>query len=341
MKAICFEAPKVIKIMDVKEPICGREDVILNVKNIGLCGTDLNSYRGKMPLVKYPRIPGHEISGIVIEKGVGVPDSINIDDKVMVSPYTNCGLCPPCRKGRFNTCENNQTLGVQREGALREKISIHYSKIFSSDNLTLDELVLVEPLSVGYHAANRGKVSEIDLVLLFGCGTIGIGALLAVLRKGATALVVDIDDNKLKNAKKFGAHFVVNSRKEDVMEFVNDLTNGRGVDVVIETAGSPETYKKSVEVVSFGGRVVYVGYSHIDVVYDTTLFVKKELNIYGSRNALNVFPSVIKMLELRERQYTDLITKKYSFTNTHYAFDYWDNYPEKINKILIDVSAKN
>ena len=168
MKAFVIAEKEVVEAKMIEDPVMGPTDVLIEVRYVGLCGSDLNSYRGLMPFVTLPRIPGHEISGVIIEKGVNVPKTLNIGDKVTVSPYTNCGVCPACRAGRINTCEFNQTLGVQRDGALTERIAVSFEKVFKSEILTLQELALVEPFSVGYHAANRGNICETDSVLLFG-----------------------------------------------------------------------------------------------------------------------------------------------------------------------------
>ncbi len=339
MKAFAITAPKSIQEIDVEEPVIDANEILLEVHYIGLCGSDLNAYRGLMPLVTFPRIPGHEISGIIIDKGPGVPSSFKIGDKATVSPYTNCGVCPACRAGRINTCEFNQTLGVQRDGALTKKIRIPYDKVYTNEKLSLQELVLVEPMSVGYHAANRGEVCETDTVLLIGCGTIGMGALCAATRKGATLIVLDIDDKKLEIAKNFGATHLINSRKENALTRIMDLTGNEGVNVVIEAAGNPSTFVLALEAVSFAGRVISIGYSKENVNFNSQLIVRKELNIYGSRNALRVFPSVIQMFERREKSYLDLITKTFQFDQVPEAFNFWDENPGIISKILINVKG--
>ena len=337
MKAISFPAPRQVEIIDIPSPQPGPEEVLVEVRYIGLCGTDLNIYRGLMSLVSYPRIPGHEVSGIIQEKGGQVPESIRVGDSVMVSPYTNCGLCPACRNGRPNCCQFNQTYGVQRDGVMTSYFAVHYSQVFANNKLSFKELALVEPLSVGYHAANRGRITEVDTVLVIGCGTIGIGVIAAAARKGATVIVTDIDEAKLADAQKFGAHHTVNSAQQDVLAAVKELTNSEGVSVAIEAVGLPDTFRLAVEAVAFAGRVVYVGYAKKEVCYDTTDFVRKELDILGSRNALRVFPAVIKMLEQRQQPFVELITKIYPFEQAADAFRDWDAAPPKFSKILIDV----
>lgn len=339
MQAVSLSAPKTLEFVDIPEPLVGPEELLIDVHYVGLCGSDLNAYRGLMPLLSYPRIPGHEVSGVIAGTGDAVPGSFGLGDSVVVSPYTNCGLCPACRAGRPNTCQFNQTYGVQRDGVMTRRFAVHYSKVFVNNDLTLKELALVEPLSVGYHAANRGRVTETDSVLVIGCGTIGIGVIAAAARKGATVIATDIDDGKLANARKFGAEYTINSVEEDVLVAVGALTNGEGANVAIEAVGLPATFRLAVEAVSFAGRVAYIGYAKSEVTYDSTAFVLKELDIMGSRNALRVFPAVIKMVEKRQFPFLDLVTKVYPFSETAQAYHDWDSVPGNFAKILIDVRA--
>jgi threonine dehydrogenase-like Zn-dependent dehydrogenase len=336
MRAISIQAPRNVELVDIAEPQPGPEDVLVEIHFVGLCGSDLGMYQGTFAIGTYPRIPGHELSGLVVARGDRVPDAIREGDRVALWPYTECGVCPACRAGRPNCCQFNQTMGLQRDGALTARYAIHYSKIFSSNVLSLKELALVEPMSVGYHAANRGQVSEVDSVLVIGCGTIGLGVIAASVRKGATVIAVDVDDHKLELAARFGARHTINSTRQDLLGEVARLTGGEGVGVAIEAVGLPQTFRMAVEAVCYAGRVVYVGYAREQVCYDTTDFVRKELDIRGSRNALRVFPAVIKMLESRQQPFEELITRIYPFAQTAQALHDWDANPGAYTKILID-----
>jgi threonine dehydrogenase-like Zn-dependent dehydrogenase len=339
VRAIQLIEPRKVEVVEAPEPRLGPEDVLVEVHCIGLCGTDLSAYRGLFPLLTYPRILGHEVGGVIVAKGERVPARVRIGDRVMLDPYSNCKLCPACRAGRPNCCEFNQTLGVQRDGALAEQIAIHYEKVFASQSLSLWELALVEPLSVGYHATNRGRVSEVGTVLVLGAGTIGLGAIVAAARKGARVVAVDVDDAKLDQARRFGAQVAINSRREDVLAVTRGLTDAEGVSVAIEAIGLPETYRLAVDAVCFAGRVVYIGYAKHEVSYDTAEFVRKELEILGSRNALRVFPAVIGMVERRERPFSELISRVYPFAETGQALADWHAAPGQVTKLLIDVRA--
>lgn len=335
MRAVLMSKPGSVELRDLPEPVLGPEEVLVEIKLIGLCGSDLNSFRGLSPMVIYPRIPGHEVAGTIVAKGSAVPDSVVLGSRCTVSPYTHCGHCPACRRGRTNTCQFNQTYGVQRDGAMLQRLALHHSKVFCSSILSLEELALVEPLSVGYHAANRGRVCETDDVLVFGCGAIGLGAIAASARKGARVIAVDLDPAKLALARRFGAADTINSKEKDVLESVKALTQGDGVSVAIEAVGHPATYNLAVDAAAFAGRVVCIGYAKDDVSFATKKFVMKELDILGSRNALLVFPSVIQMLEKRERPYLDMVSKTYALEDAVQAFADWDKAPQNFTKILI------
>ena len=337
MKSVLINEAYKVSVIEVDEPILSSDEVLLEIYYIGLCGSDLSSYKGMSPMVVYPVVPGHEVSAVIKSKGVNVPDSYSIGDMVTVNPYSACRVCPACRVGRTNTCEFNQTLGVQRYGALKKYFAIHHSKLIKSSILTEKEFALVEPLSVGYHAANRGGVSETDTVLIFGCGMIGIGAILASIRKGATVIAVDLDDKKLELVKSFGVKHIINAKDTDVIKRVREITNGEGANVCIEAVGVPATYTTAIEAAAFAGRVVYIGYAKSDILFNTSLFVKKELTICGSRNAQFEFRPVVQMLEGKTIDNNQLITKIYPMDETGQALKDWYENPSEFIKILIDV----
>ncbi|HEY2469834.1 MAG TPA: alcohol dehydrogenase catalytic domain-containing protein [Terracidiphilus sp.] len=207
MKAIVFEEPGRAVLKHVAEPRRGEGDVLLAVRRIGLCGSDLNSFRGRNPLVSYPRIPGHEIAATVIDAGTHGEWQAGTD--VTLSPYAACGRCTSCLRGRPNACRDNQTLGVQCDGALTEMVAVPAAKLFRAD-LSLKELCLVEPLTVGFHAAGRGRVTAADVIAVFGCGGVGLGAIAGAAFRSARVVGVDVDDVKLEIARKAGATHTIN-----------------------------------------------------------------------------------------------------------------------------------
>ena len=206
MKALVIESPELIKVLEVERPHPAAGEVLLRMHYVGFCGSDLSTYLGRNPMVCYPRVPGHEISGVIYELGEEVPEDFHAGDAVTVVPYTSCGECPACRRGRKNACRENQTLGVQRDGAMQEFITVPWQKILAAPALNELELAMVEPLTVGFHAIRRGRVQASETVMVLGCGMIGAGAIAAAARRGARVIAVDIDAQKLKLARLLGVH---------------------------------------------------------------------------------------------------------------------------------------
>src|SRR5579863_7804049 len=229
MKAVVLEGPGQAQLAAVPEPGRGHEDeILLQVRKIGLCGTDLNSYRGRNPLITFPRIPGHEIAATVAELNPRHPEWLP-GTPVTLSPYKSCGQCAACRRNRPNACRFNQTLGVQRDGALTEFIAAPAEKLFRAD-LSLKELSLVEPLTVGFHSTARGRVTAADTVAVFGCGGVGLGAVAGAAFRGATVIGVDLDDAKLATARKAGAAYTIHTSDDNLHARLAELTGGRGPD---------------------------------------------------------------------------------------------------------------
>ena len=338
MKAVVLEGPGQAQLTSDAEPRPAAEDeILLQVRRIGLCGTDLNSYRGRNPLITFPRIPGHEIAATVAQLNPNYPEW-QPGMPVTLSPYRNCGQCAACRRRRPNACRFNQTLGVQREGALTEFIAVPAEKLFRA-NLSLKELCLVEPLTVGFHSSARGRVTADDTVAVFGCGGVGLGAVAGAAFRGATVIAVDLDDAKLATARSAGAAFAINTTSEDLHEKLEELTGGHGPDVVIEAIGSRQTFRAAVDEAAFAGRVVYIGYAKEEVAYETRLFVQKELDILGSRNALpEDFHDVIRMLEAHRFPVDEAVTHIVPMEEAPRILEAWNHEPTRFGKIMIEVS---
>ena len=334
MKALVMYGPGDLRPESVPEPKMKAREALLRVRRVGLCGSDLNSYRGRNPLVSYPRVPGHEIAATIVE--MSERHSVFTEGMdVTLSPYSHCGGCAACRNGRFNACQYNQTLGVQRDGALAEYISVPLDRLYSA-NLNLKELCLVEPLTVGAHAVARANVTARDTVAIFGCGGVGLGAIAASAFRGATTIAIDVDDSKLAIAREAGASHSIHSQREVPAQALTALVGERGPDVVIEAVGMPETFRAAIELVSFTGRVVYIGYAKEQVAYETRLFVQKELDIRGARNALpDDFRQVIEMLENQRFPVESAIDKVVPFNEAAEALRAWSDRPSQFKKIMI------
>jgi threonine dehydrogenase-like Zn-dependent dehydrogenase len=334
MRAIVMHSPASVRVEGIPDAVRKAGEALLRVRYVGLCGTDLNSYRGRNPLVSYPRIPGHEISA-TIEAIDASSSNLSVGTNVTLSPYTSCGVCAACRNNRRNACQFNLTLGVQRDGALAEYISVPVEKLYTA-RLSLHELCLVEPLTVGCHSVARARVTNTDTVAIFGCGGVGLGAVAASAFRGAKTIAIDVDDGKLEIAGKAGAAHRINSQQQDPTAVVRELTDGLGAEVVIEAVGRPETFLGAIDLVAYTGRVVYIGYAKEPVTYETKLFVQKELDIMGARNALpRDFEEVISMLEQNRFPVDEAISTIVRLDDVPEALAAWDKDPASFTKIMV------
>ena len=338
MKTLVIDAPGKFSYGEKARPVPKDGEVLLRVRRLGFCGTDLSTFRGLNPLIAYPRVPGHEIAATIEAVTPGVPANLKIGLEVTVMPYTPCGHCPACRGGRPNACRTNLTLGVQHDGAFTDYIVAPWQKVVTA-KLGLRELALVEPLAVGFHAAARGRVTKEDTVLVFGCGMIGLGAIAAAgLHRGANVIAVDLEDSKLALAKKAGAAHVINSKRENLTERVQALTRGDGANVCIEAVGAPATFLAAVEQVGYTGRVVYIGYAKAPIAYDTKFFILKELDILGSRNSTTEdFRAVIALLESGRYPVAETITRTVPFAESGAALAAWAENPGVVTKIHVEM----
>ena len=338
MDAFLIKAPGTTAIVSREKPTPAADEVLLRIRTVGLCGSDLSTYRGMNPLVTYPRIPGHEIGATIEEVGLYVPDTLRPGINVTATPYTSCGRCLPCKHGRYNCCRSNETLGVQRDGALTEYIVVPWKKVIAGDGLSLPELALIEPLSVGFHAVDRARISSSDTVVVLGCGMIGLGVVAGAVFRRARVVAVDIDNLKLDIARQAGATDSINTANLSLHDALHCKTSGEGPEVIIEAIGLPEMFRAAVEEVAFAGRVVYVGYSKNPVTYDAAIIVKKELDVLGSRNAIpEDFSAVVDMLHRRHFPVDSVITQTVPLDHAGKILEAWHTLPQAFTKIQITI----
>lgn len=336
MKAIQIVSEGKVDIVEKTKPQYGKEEVLIKIHYVGFCGSDLNTFRGLNPMVKLPVIPGHEIGAMIEAVGEKVPEKFKPGTACTVNPYTNCGYCPSCRNGRPNACEHNQTFGVQRDGAMSEYIVVPWQKVIPDAEITPRNFALVEPMSVGFHAVSRAQVTDLDVVMVIGCGMIGIGAIVRAALRGASVIAVDVDDQKLALAKRLGASYTINSQTENVHIRLQEITDGTGPDVVVEAVGAPPTYQMAINEVAFTGRVVCIGYAKSDISFTTKYFVMKEIDIRGSRNAMpEDFRAVMQYMKRGTCPVDELISGIYEPEQAQSALEGWMANPGKVFRILI------
>ena len=338
MKAIQITHQQELNIVELEKPQAPSQgEVLLKLCYVGFCGSDINTFMGRNTMALNPVIPGHEVGAVIEAVGAGVPENLKPGMVVTCNPYTNCGKCASCRNNRVNACEHNETLGVQRNGAMQEFIVLPWQKVIPAGTLDTKTSALVEPMSVGFHAVSRAQVTDIDVVMVIGCGMVGMGAIVRAALRGATVIAADIDDEKLALAKTMGAAYTVNTKTEDAHQRLQEITNGFGPDVVIEAVGSVPTYQMAINEVAFTGRVACIGYAKSEVSLQTKYFVQKELDIRGSRNAQpSDFRAVIHYLENNDCPIDTLITKVIRPEQALDTMRWWSENPGKVFRILVE-----
>lgn len=337
MKAIVIDNPDKIEIREVPMPEVKEGEALLKVKYVGICGADLASYTGNQPFTTYPRIPGHEFSAEIVEIPAN-DKGFKKGDIVTCNPYFNCGECYSCERGFVNCCTDNQTMGVQRDGAFCEYISMPVERIYSGKGLSAKELALIEPFSISQHAVSRAAIRESDSVLVIGAGPIGLFALIAAKQKCKKIVVADILDNRLSLAKEYGADAVVNTKNESLAEFTEKFTDGRGFDVCIEACGAPETFLGCIDSCAFAGNIILIGNGKRDTTFLHSVILKKELNIHGSRNALkDDFINNIDLVAEGKADVMKMVSGIYDMENATDAFEALRNNNGSLAKLLIKI----
>ncbi len=312
MKSVCLKQPGEISLVDVPLAKRGKNQILIKVRSAGICGSDIGAYKGVNPLVTYPRIIGHEIAGEVVE----VPEDetgLMPGDRVVLEPYVYCGDCYPCSIGHTNCCENLTVLGVHIDGGMAEYISHPRHLVHKApNNIPWELLPLAEPLVIAMHAVNQPKVVAGEHVVITGCGQIGLLCALYALILGAVPIVVDPVKERLERARSLGVPYVIDPVGEDSLARIKEITTGRMAEVVIEASGDARAVRNSIDYVSYAGRISFVGYSKADTPMPTSLFTKKELTIYGSRNSVGKFPESLRLIAEGKVDVSALLTKAVS-----------------------------
>ena len=339
MKAIVIDKPYEVEIRDVPMPTVGEGEALLRVLYVGICGADVASYTGNQPFTTYPRIPGHEFSAEIIE----IPENdkgLKKGDVVTCNPYFNCGKCYSCERGHVNCCTDNQTMGVQRDGAFCEYISMPVERIYPGMGLTAKELALIEPFSISRHAISRAAIRPTDSVLIVGAGPIGLFALLAAKQFAGKIAVADVLNNRLNLAMSYGEDGVVNTATEDIAKFTEEFTDGRGFDVCIEACGRPETFLMCIDEAAYAANIILIGNGKRETTFLHSIILKKELNIFGSRNAMKQdFLDNIGLAASGKVDLMKMVSGVYEMDKAAEAFDALAHNKGDLAKLLIRIGG--
>lgn len=324
--AIEFTEPTKISVIDrPDEMIPSPGQAIVRTHRMGICGTDLSCYLGKFPFFAYPRTPGHELGLEVVAVGEGVTN-VKPGDKCSLEPYFNDPTSATSQKGNSNCCPGVQVIGVHNNGGLRQgTFTVPAHKLHPGNDLTYDQLALVETLAIGYHAVQRGKPQAGETVLVIGAGPIGLACLeFLKLMDDVTVIVMDMVQGRLDFcAKNLGITNGILARLDGShLAEVEKITNGQFADVIIDATGSPRSMSTCFEFAAFTGRVVYVGITTSDLQFPhAPIFHRREITLLASRNALpSDFPQIIDLIR-QGKINTDLwITHRITFAEVPEKF---------------------
>ncbi len=339
MKAIAIPKPFETAILDLPVPEPKDGEALLRVLDCGICGADTASFTGNQPFTTYPRIPGHEFSAQI----VSIPENaggLKEGDIVTCNPYFNCGSCYACKKGLVNACTDNQTMGVQRDGAFCEYITMPVERIIPGKGLTPRQLALIEPFAISQHALSRCTVKPGDRLLIVGAGPIGLFALLAAKKKGAEVTVCDLLEGRLEMARRFGADHTVCNGEGDAAETMRRITGGNGFDVCVEACGLPVTFLTCIEQACQGANLILIGNGKKETTFLHSILLKKELNVFGSRNAFKRdFERLIDLVSSDSSiQPERMISAVYPFTEAAAAFDALTHNDGSLEKVQLHFS---
>ncbi len=334
MKAYVVKHPGTIEVREQEIPeVLGANEVLMKVKVVGICGSDMHIFHGTNPFATYPRVWGHEFTGEVVKLGSAVND-LKIGDHVVAEPYSNCGICYACRHGRGNVCEHLSVYGVHQDGGCREYIAMERNKVhLVPSEVSWKLAALAEPLTVGFQSVARGRVEVGDLVLVETAGTIGLTCLIAAKAAGARVMITDLYDSKLEYAKKFGADYVANVKKESLEDAIARV--GEAPNVILDGVCTKASLEQAVDLVSSAGRVVELGYGNIASEIMHVTLMKKEVDVCGTRLQAGRFPAAIQYITEHQDLLEDFVTQTFPVEQVEEAFAFAHDHPGEVRKAQI------
>jgi len=334
MKALVCTTPRQFDYINTEMPVAAEGETLLKIERIGICGTDLHAFEGTQPYFNYPRILGHELAATIVQtKAVG----FTAGDKVTMIPYMHCGNCIACKSGKYNCCVNMRVFGVHIDGGMREFVAVPDHALIKSEGLSLDELALIEPLSIGAHAVKRAAVTKGEFVLIIGAGPIGLGIAQFAKIAGAQVIVVDVNDDRLQFCTtNVGIEHAINPLKQDVMVSLNQITSNNMPTVVIDATGNLDAINNAFQYLAHGGRYVLVGLQKGNISFSHPEFHKREATLMSSRNAdVSDFMHVMDCIKNGLVQPANYITHKVTFSEVATQFETWLDPNSKVVKAMV------
>jgi 2-desacetyl-2-hydroxyethyl bacteriochlorophyllide A dehydrogenase len=336
MQTLICTQPHQFDYADTPIPILQEGYTNLQVKRIGICGTDLHAFEGTQPFFNYPRILGHELAAVV---DATTDNNFEKGEAVTIIPYFNCGHCIACINNKPNCCVNMQVFGVHVDGGMREFIQVPNHALVKSQGLSFDELALVEPLAIGAHGVRRANVQPNEFVLVMGAGPIGLGIMEFVRISGAFVIAMDVNAQRLDFCKQhLQVQHTVNQMKEDVVEKIQHITNGNMPTVIIDATGNLKAINSAFLYMAHGGRYVLVGLQKEPLVVSHPEFHKRESTLMSSRNAITSdFDWVINCMKQKLINPATYITHRVQFAEVKEQFTSWLNPATGVIKAMVEM----
>ncbi len=325
MRALRLERPGHFELVDIAPPPApGPGEVLVGVRRIGVCGTDLHAFAGNQPFFSYPRVLGHELGVEVLAAGEGSGD-LAPGDRCSVEPYMNCGRCVACRRGKPNCCVGLKVLGVHADGGMTETIVVPARKLHRSRTLSFDQLALVETLAIGCHAVNRAAPAAGEFVLVAGAGPIGLSVIQFAVEAGCRVIVLDVNESRLSFCgRQMGAAHLVDGSREDPVEALARITGGEMPTTVFDATGSPRSMAASFLYPAHGGTLAFVGLFQGEVSFNDPNFHRRELTLLACRNALpGDFDRIIALVEAGRIDTSPWITHRAALAEAAGSFPSW------------------
>lgn len=339
MKALCLDAPRQLHVRDLPDPVPGPGEALVEIVLCGICGSDISAYKGSSPVIHYPMIGmGHEGTGIIREIGSN-PQGLQAGDHVCLEPYIACGSCYTCALGRPNNCENLRTRGIHRDGLMATLVAHPVENLHRiPDGMSWEHAALVEPLSNAVHALRRAKLQAGERCLIFGAGPIGTLTAMTAAAYGSTPLVVDLLEDRLDFLRALGIAKVCNNGREDMESFIRDAGGGDLPEVVVDCTGSAEMAGACVQYARHGGRVVFVGLPPEDSRINVTGLIKRELDLFASRNSNDCFPEAVHLIQSRKVAAEKLLTAVVAMEEAAGLFEKMLASPQDYVKTAVGIS---
>ena len=310
MKAIRLSEPWNVACVETEKPVPGPGQALIRIMAAGICGSDIGAFRGTNSLVSYPRVIGHELSGIVEQIPEGSRNGIRVGDRVVVDPYLYCGHCYPCSIGRTNCCTGLKVLGVHMDGGMAEYFCHPADMLVKiPDGMSWEQAAMVEPLTISLHGVHRGGLRAGEYCAVIGAGPIGLVAAMVAQAYGAQAILLDLVKERLDFAKALGIEYTINSGVEDAVARVREITGGNMAHQVMECSGAGVAVRSTLDLVCYAGRITLTGWPKKEICLPTDIITKKEIDIRGARTSAGEFEEALDLIFTNKVDIMKILTK--------------------------------